>query len=181
MKPAFLKHLRAGFSLIEVNMAIFVLAGGALALLGLFPLGLRESLAARNEMRVAAFSERVINAARVAALDPELQDIDDFRDALEDVLEGEVEIMDDAGDADDDNAEEDKTGVYYRVWVVEDPNWPSGDESGGGQTGGVKLGNKRIVQVGVQATAENAKQNKKALRTAPLYVVRVVFDVQAQN
>ena len=179
MKVTFLKHLRAGFSLIEVNMAIFVLAGGALALLGLFPLGLRESLAARHEMRVAAFSERVINAARVAALDTELKDIDDFRDALEDVLEGEVEVMDDAGDSDDDNAKEDKTGVYYRVWVVEDPKWPSGD--GGGQSGGVKLGNKRVGQVGVQATAENAKQNKKALRTAPLYVVRVVFDVQAQN
>ena len=33
MKRVFLKRLRDGFSLIEVNMAIFVLAGGALALL----------------------------------------------------------------------------------------------------------------------------------------------------
>lgn len=152
------KRLRDGFSLIEVNMAIFVLAGGALALLGLFPLGLRESLASRNEMRVAAFAERFINAARIAAMDTEnVRTIDDLRSALE-AEPFNITVSSDAGDADDENAHEDSTsGVFYRAWVLEDAM-------------------DNVVQAGIQVTAENAKQNKRALLTAPVYVVRVVLE-----
>lgn len=171
MKRTFFKRLRAGFSLIEVNMAIFVLAGGALALLGLFPLGLRESLAARNEMRVAAFAERFINAARIAASDTEnVQDVDDLRAALEG-SPFNFTVMTDAGDADAENAKKDESGVYYRAWVIEDPNWPS-------EGGTTKLGNKYVAQVGVQVTAENAEQNRRALRVAPMYVVRVMLEAR---
>ncbi|MBQ9694696.1 MAG: hypothetical protein IJV69_08070 [Kiritimatiellae bacterium] len=168
-KRTLFDRIRAGFSLIEVNMAIFVLAGGALALLGLFPLGLRESLAARNEMRVAAFAERFINAARIAASDTEnVKDADDLRSALQSAPFN-FHVMDDAGDAETENAEEDDSGVFYRAWVMEDPDWPA-------EGGGAKLGTKRIAQVGVQVTAENAKQNKRALLVAPMYVVRVVLE-----
>jgi uncharacterized protein (TIGR02598 family) len=169
MKRVFLKRLRDGFSLIEVNMAIFVLAGGALALLGLFPLGLRESLAARNEMRVAAFAERFINAARIAASDTEnVKDVGDLQNALQGAPFN-FSVMSDAGDSETENAEEDDSGVFYRAWVIEDPDWPS-------ECGGTKLGSKRVAQVGVQVTAENAKQNRRALKTAPMYVVRVILE-----
>jgi type II secretory pathway pseudopilin PulG len=167
MKKNLFKRLRAGFSLIEVNMAIFVLAGGALALLGLFPLGLRESLAARNEMRVAAFAERFINAARVAASDAQnVATVDDLRSALESAPFN-FTVSTDAGDADDENAHKDESGVYYRAWVIQDPDWQS-----------EALGDKEIAQVGVQVTAENAQQNKRALLVAPVYVVRVIIEGQ---
>ncbi len=165
-KQSFLKRLRAGFSLIEVNMAIFVLAGGALALLGLFPLGLRESLAARNEMRVAAFAERFINAARIAASDTaNVADVSDLRSALQS-SPFNFTVMDDAGDADMENAKKDDSGVYYRAWAFEEDDY------------GAEYGGKKIVQVGVQVTAENAEQNKRALMVAPMYVVRVILDGQ---
>ncbi|MBR4317481.1 MAG: hypothetical protein IKT85_01890 [Kiritimatiellae bacterium] len=168
MKRISLKRLRDGFSLIEVNMAIFVLAGGALALLGLFPLGLRESLAARNEMRVAAFAERFINAARIAASDTEhVKDVGDLQNALQGAPFN-FTVMSDAGDAETENAEEDESGVFYRAWVIDDPDWGEGSAS--------NLGSKRVAQVGVQVTAENAKQNKRALKTAPMYVVRVILE-----
>jgi hypothetical protein len=171
MKCQFLKKLRAGFSLIEVNMAIFVLAGGALALLGLFPLGLRESVAARNEMKMATFAERVINTARIAATKPNLNDVGDYINEVENLL-GNVRVMDDGGDMDDGNAAyDDDFRLYYRVWVMEDLEWTS--------SGTAKLGNKRVAQVGVQVTADNAKRNVRAWRTAPVYVARVVFDTNS--
>ena len=44
-KPLSERNIRGVYLFLAVYMAIFVLAGGALALLGLFPLGLRDSLA----------------------------------------------------------------------------------------------------------------------------------------
>jgi uncharacterized protein (TIGR02598 family) len=173
MKCKFLKKLRAGFSLIEVNMAIFVLAGGALALLGLFPLGLRESLSARNEMKMATFAERVINSARIAATKPDLKSVGEFIGEVEDQL-GNIKVMDDQGDMDDSNAEyDDDFKLYYRVWVMEDRDWAA--------DGTAKLGNKRVAQVGVQVTADNVKRNVNAWKTAPVYVARVVLDVQNEE
>lgn len=160
------RSLKAGFSLIEVNMAIFVLAGGALALIALFPMGLRESLASRNEMRVAAFAERLLGAAQIAACDPEVTTADDLADALASAPFN-FEIDEDAGDYDTaSSAHEDPTsGVYYRAWLLKDDAYQ-----------GANYGDKEVAQIGVQVTAENAKQNRRALRSAPVYVLRVVVD-----
>lgn len=155
---------RRGFSLIEVNMAIFVLAGGALALLGLFPLGLRESLAARNEMRITAFAERFLGSARIAATLPGVTDIDSFLDTLEGTPFN-FTVDDDPGDTDDITVTKDSTGVYYRAWIIEDEAWTPTD-----------TGNKIVAEVGVRVTAENAKQNKRAIYSASMYTVRVVID-----
>ena len=46
-----------GFSLIEVNIAILVIAGGLLSLFTLFPAGLRMSTAAMNDTRQALFAD----------------------------------------------------------------------------------------------------------------------------
>ena len=160
MKP-FAQH-KSGFSLIEVNMAIFVLAGGALALMGLFPLGLRESLASRNEMRLAAFAERLMGAARIAADAPDVVDADSLADALEQDFGFKIDL--DAGNAESNTATRDSdSGVYYRAWLLKDTSY----------TG---IGDKEVAQIGIQVTAEDAKQNKRALRSAPVYVVRVDVD-----
>lgn len=46
-----------GFSLIEVNIAILVVAGGLLSLFSLFPAGLRMSTAAMSDTRQALFAD----------------------------------------------------------------------------------------------------------------------------
>lgn len=168
MKKKF-RSRRSGFSLIEVNMAIFVLAGGALALLGLFPLGLRESLAARNEMRVAAFAERFLGAARIAATLPDVADIADFQDALEGAPFN-FTVDDDPGDTRDISSTKDNSGVWYRAWVVEDTSWGPSD-----------TGDKIVAEVGIRVTAENADQNKRALLSASTYMVRVFIDKNNTN
>lgn len=156
---------RAGFSLIEVNMAIFVLAGGALALLGLFPLGLRESLAARNEMRVAAFAERFLGSARIAATLPGVTDIDELQNTLEGTPFG-FTVESDAGDVNSFDSTKDDSGVWYYAWINESSNL---FVNGGNDA-------KVVAEVGVRVTAENADQNKAAILSATTYVVHVLLD-----
>ncbi len=55
------------FSLIEVNMALLVVSLGLAALLGLFPVGLRESNLASADTTQALFATRVLNAIQANA------------------------------------------------------------------------------------------------------------------
>ncbi len=156
---------RLGFSLIEVNMAIFVLAGGALALMALFPMGLRFSREAQSEMHITAFAERFINSAQVAAQDPDVKTIDDLANALEGSPYN-FTLLDDPGQHNDVNVQKDQeSGVYYRAWIIEDDNYP-----------GYQMGKKEVAQIGVQVTAENAKQNRRAIQRAPIYSARITLD-----
>ena len=175
MKKTF-RLLRAGFSLIEVNMAIFVLAGGTLALLGLFPIGLRDSLASRQEMRVAAFADRFLGAVKIAAA--EAEDLDDLKAIVKDIMDTSpgFEWSDDAGEQPDTDgnggdldATEDESGVFYRAWADWDSAW-------NGENGSQYMGNQRMIEVGILVTGENAKQNKRALLTASSYGMRVTID-----
>ena len=58
-----MKHAqcRAGFSLMEINMAVFVMAIGILGMVALFPLGLREAIQGRADLRQSMFADHVIN------------------------------------------------------------------------------------------------------------------------
>ena len=60
-------HRKAGFSLMEVNMAVFVMAVGIMSLVGLFPLGLRESYQGRADLQQSMFADYALNQL-VAAL-----------------------------------------------------------------------------------------------------------------
>lgn len=64
---------RRGFSLIEVNLAIVVVAGGLLALFALFPAGLRMSVSAVSDTRQAMFADAVLSslAGKISALKAE--------------------------------------------------------------------------------------------------------------
>jgi len=62
-----LKKVKAGFSLMEVNMAIFVMAVGILSAVALFPLGLRESTQGQADITQAMFSDYLLNQAVAAA------------------------------------------------------------------------------------------------------------------
>lgn len=57
----------AGFSLMEINMAVFVMAVGILSLVALFPLGLRESIQGKQDLQQSMFADYALNQV-VAAL-----------------------------------------------------------------------------------------------------------------
>jgi|GEM_PF-950338 len=52
-----------GFSLIEVNMAIFVMATAVLAIAALYPMGLRESIQSQTDFKQVMFADYVLNIA----------------------------------------------------------------------------------------------------------------------
>ena len=58
---------RSGFSLIEVNMAVFVLAIGVLSMAVLYPLGLRESIQSQADIKQSMFADYILNVAVASA------------------------------------------------------------------------------------------------------------------
>jgi hypothetical protein len=63
---------RSGFSLIEVNMAVFVLAIGVLSMAVLYPLGLRESIQSQADLKQSMFADFVLNVAVATASGPDV-------------------------------------------------------------------------------------------------------------
>jgi len=61
----------AAFSLMEVNMAVLVMAGGLLALITLFPAGLRMSTASVGDTRISLFANDALNSLHAKALSVE--------------------------------------------------------------------------------------------------------------
>ncbi|MDD4870368.1 MAG: prepilin-type N-terminal cleavage/methylation domain-containing protein [Kiritimatiellae bacterium] len=57
-----LRNNSKGFSLVEVNLAIFLVAAGLLILFSLFPLGLRESEMGIADTQESMFADFVLNA-----------------------------------------------------------------------------------------------------------------------
>lgn len=71
-----------GFSLIEVNLAIFVVAMGMLTLFSLFPSGLKQAETAHESTQEALFADYVLSTLRAEAAlvtAAEWQDMDEFR------------------------------------------------------------------------------------------------------
>lgn len=56
------KNIRSGFSLIEVNMAILIAAGGLLSLFALFPVSLRQSVMSSADLHQVTFSSSFFEA-----------------------------------------------------------------------------------------------------------------------
>ena len=57
---------KKAFTLIEVNLAIFIMAGGVLAMISLYSLGFRESRQSREDVSSAALADAVLNPLVVA-------------------------------------------------------------------------------------------------------------------
>ncbi len=62
------QRARAGFSLMEVNIALLVVGIGLVSLLGLFPVGLRESALATSDTVQATVAEHVLSQIRANAM-----------------------------------------------------------------------------------------------------------------
>ncbi len=65
------KQRNSGFSLIEVNLAILIAAGGLISLFSLFPVGLRQSVMSQADLHQAAFASSFFEviAANVRLID----------------------------------------------------------------------------------------------------------------
>lgn len=50
-----------GFTLMEVNLAVFIMAAGVLAMVSLYPLGYRENQQSLDDVRSAAYADAVFN------------------------------------------------------------------------------------------------------------------------
>lgn len=67
------RTFQRAFTLIEVNLAIFIMAGGVLAMISLYSLGFRESRQSREDVASAALAETVLNPLAVALSSRELK------------------------------------------------------------------------------------------------------------
>ena len=56
------RHSSSGFTLMEVNLAIFIMAVGLLAMVALYPLAYRESRQSKDDVKAAAAADCVLNA-----------------------------------------------------------------------------------------------------------------------
>ncbi len=52
--------MKKAFTLIEVNLAIMIMAGGILSILGLYGLGFRENRQSRDDVAAAAYADAVL-------------------------------------------------------------------------------------------------------------------------
>ncbi len=82
---------RSGFSLIEVNMAVFVLAIGILSMAVLYPLGLREGMQSQADLKQSMFADYVLSVAVAAASKETLKTFDAIKVAIENEVKGAVE------------------------------------------------------------------------------------------
>ena len=61
-----IRKARAAFTLMEVNLAIFIMAVGVLAMTSLYPLGFRESQQSRDDVRAAVAADQVLGQLTAA-------------------------------------------------------------------------------------------------------------------
>lgn len=57
---------KLGFTLMEVNLAIFIMATGVLAMVSLYPLGYRENQQSRDDVWAASEADRIFNQLHAA-------------------------------------------------------------------------------------------------------------------
>lgn len=73
---------KAGFTLMEVNLAIFIMAAGVLAMVSLYPLGYRENQQSKDDVKAAAAADAVLNQIR-GALSARSLSWDDWKSAVQ--------------------------------------------------------------------------------------------------
>ena len=82
-----LRRLRAaaGFTLMEVNLAIFIMATGVLAMVSLYPLAYRENQQSKDDVKAAAAADAVLNQLR-GALSSRAITWDDWKRAMKNAV-----------------------------------------------------------------------------------------------
>ena len=80
-----IRKARAAFTLMEVNLAIFIMAVGVLAMTSLYPLGFREGEQSRDDVRAAVVADEVLGKLS-AALSSRNIKWKDWKRAIEDAV-----------------------------------------------------------------------------------------------
>ena len=80
-----IRGTRAAFTLMEVNLAIFIMAVGVLAMTALYPLGFRESQQARDDVRAAIVADEVLGKL-TAALSSRNIEWQDWKSSIENAV-----------------------------------------------------------------------------------------------
>ena len=62
-----MKSQQSGFTLVEVTLALLVIAIGMLSLFQLFPAGLRENMLSRADLHQSMFAEYVLSGVEARA------------------------------------------------------------------------------------------------------------------
>ncbi len=162
------KRNRLGFSLIEVTMAVGVLAVGALALIGLFPMGLNESVVAQSDMRQAMFNDLVLSCATAVAADPEVRTESQFKAKFNSAV-NTLGLTEGLSSSDGSLSEFNPSGnvrerMYYRVWLRS----PAVDKSK--TTADVHVSHQVCVQSTDRAKAGTARDT---LLMSPVYIAGI--------
>ncbi len=172
---------RKAFTLMEVNMAILIMAGGILSIVGLYSLGFRESRQSSEDVAATAYADAVIAPLVMAASATNLQwstfkDIPNFPGDS-----GWAEYLDMNTGLVDDNPESKAKSAFSGAMSkfqsaaqggLDAPtSWPSGAD------GGLKAGlivmhakGSPIVRIGFRAS-----KLPGMLLSAPLYYTEVRF------
>ncbi len=81
-----MKLKRNGFSLVEVNLAIFVISIGLLTLFSLFPAGLKEGEAGHADTQTSLFCDYVLGTIRANSMAVKAKDWDNLSSPYNDLL-----------------------------------------------------------------------------------------------
>lgn len=171
--------MKKAFTLMEVNLAILIMAGGVLSILGLYSLGYRENRQSREDVASAAYADAVISPLAMALSATNLKWSSFSRIQNLPSREGWAEYVDNRGRV-RGNPESMAKAAYSGVLgslsyegSSDKPrnNWPS-TASGGLKAGLVILHDEdsAVVRIGFRAT-----KNPAELLAMPLYYTEVRF------
>ena len=166
---------RKAFTLMEVNLAIMVMAGGLLSSVALFSLGYRENLQSNEDVAAAAYAEEVLGRLTLALGDTNVTwtAFNGIRDlpssnCWADYFDGDGYVI--------SNPEGKAQGVFSAVM---------GKASGSGISTGWPVKPNCLKGVGLVVTHEEnspvikiafrASGKERMLMSAPLYFTEVVF------
>jgi hypothetical protein len=172
--------MKKAFTLMEVNLAMLIIAGGVLSVLGLYSLGYREAAQSRDDVASAAYADAVMSPL-VMALSATNVTWDSFR-KLENYpsdngwgayLQGGEAVSDPESKARSAfNDVKSKLKFQGSSSYLPEFKWPSSQAAGGLKGGLVILHEEdsAIVKIGFRATKKPSE-----LLAMPLYYTEVKF------
>lgn len=170
--------MKKAFTLMEVNLAILIMAGGVLSVLGLYSLGYRENSQSRDDVASAAYADAVISPLVMSLSATNLKWSSFSRIQSRPSQEGWAEYIDNRGkvvSGPDSIAKAAYSAVLgslsYEGGDKPKSAWPS--TASGGLKAGLVIQHdpgSAIVKIGFRATKNTAE-----LLAMPLYYTEVRF------
>lgn len=170
---------KKAFTLVEVNLAMFIMAGGILSVIGLYSLGHRESRQSREDVASAAYADAVIGQLVMALSDTNLS-WSTWKKLENEPRNGWGAYIDKKGVINGDPTSRAKN-TYSEISniIMKDKKQPWPDRANGELHAGLvfsRCGGGENGEDGAIATiAFKAARNEGELMTAPVYYTEVRF------